>query len=59
MNIRKVKEIARQRDIRTGTMKKGDIIREIQAKEGNSACFDSKKSHECGQQECLWRNDCT
>ena len=58
MNIRKVKEIAQQRDIRVNSMKKGEIIRAIQSKEGNTACFDSWNAHECSQLDCLWRDDC-
>jgi len=40
------------------TAKKGDIIRAIQAAEGNSQCFDTSNAASCGQLECCWRPDC-
>lgn len=58
MRIEEIKEIARIRGVKTGKMKKADIIRAIQQLEGNPACFDTGKATECGQDNCLWREDC-
>ena len=41
-------------DRRVGRFKK-DIIRDIQAKEGNSPCFGTKETCE---NDCLWKADC-
>ena len=58
MKIDEIKAIARQHQIKIGKTKKGDLVRAIQQAEGNSPCFDSKMSKECGQDNCLWRGDC-
>lgn len=58
MKISEIKEIAKQRGIRTANMKKGEIIRSIQEAEGNPTCFDAGKAAACGQADCLWRDDC-
>lgn len=57
MNLQEIKEIARQRGLKAGKMKKGEIIRATQEAEGNSACFDTGKAAECGQEKCLWREE--
>ena len=36
---------------------KKDLIRTIQSKEGNFACFATAKNG-CGQMACCWRPDC-
>ena len=38
--------------------KKGEIIRSIQAAEGNPQCFGTGISETCGQMNCCWRPDC-
>ncbi len=58
MNTEAIKEIAKQRGIKTAKMKKGEIIRAIQAVEGNPTCFDTGQVAECDQMNCLWREDC-
>ena len=58
MNMQEIKKIAKQRGLSTGKMRKAEIIRAIQEAEGNSACFDTGKAAECGQEKCLWREDC-
>jgi hypothetical protein len=40
-----------------GTMKKDQLIRSIQAKEGYESCFKNKTVH-CEQYDCCWREDC-
>jgi hypothetical protein len=58
MKVQELKEIAKQKVVKVGKLKKSDIIRAIQEAEGNSACFDIGKAAECGQLNCLWREDC-
>jgi hypothetical protein len=58
MNLQETKEIARQRGLKAGKMKKGEIIRAMQEAEGNPTCFDNGKAAACGQGKCLWREDC-
>lgn len=58
MKAEEIREIAKQRGVKTGGMKKGEAIRAIQDAEGNPACFDTGKAAECGQMNCLWREDC-
>ena len=58
MKLEEIKEIAKQRGIKAGKMKKVDMVRTIQETEGNQQCFSSGKAEECGQEGCLWREDC-
>lgn len=58
MKREEIKEIAKQHGIRVGNMKKSDLIRTIQEKENNSACFAHGMADRCGQDACLWREDC-
>ncbi|MBU5611921.1 SAP domain-containing protein [Geomonas azotofigens] len=58
MKVQDIKEIAQGMNISCGKLKKGELIRLIQTKEGNIACFDSGQSSQCGQQGCLWAEDC-
>ena len=38
--------------------KKADLIRDIQNAEGNMPCFGSDRVAVCGEDGCLWRQDC-
>lgn len=58
MKADEVKEIAKQRGIKAGKMNKADLIKAIQSNEGNDVCFGSGKFPLCGQNNCLWREDC-
>lgn len=58
MKVEEIKEIAKQRGVKAGKMKKSEIIRSIQVAERNPACFDAGKAAACGQADCLWREDC-
>ena len=58
MKVEQIRAIAAGMGIKTGKMKKGEIIRAIQEAEGNPQCFDTGKAAECGQANCLWRKDC-
>jgi hypothetical protein len=58
MNMQEIKGIANKMGVKTGKMKKSESIRAIQEAERNPACFDTGKANECGQDKCLWREDC-
>lgn len=57
MKMTEVREIAKSLDIKTGKMKKTDLIRAIQTKEGNFPCFQTATDY-CDQIDCCWRKDC-
>jgi hypothetical protein len=58
MKLDEIKEIAKQHNIKTGKMKKADLVRAIQQAEGNEVCFEAGRVDSCGQEACLWREDC-
>jgi hypothetical protein len=58
MTIKKVRDIAKTKGIKTGNMKKENIIRAIQRAEGNFDCFGTALDGVCNQANCLWREDC-
>jgi len=58
MKLDEIKEIAKRHNIKAGKMKKADLVRAIQLAEGNKVCFDTGQAETCGQQACLWREDC-
>ena len=58
MKVAEIRAIAARRGLKTGKLKKSDLIRVMQQAEGNEVCFDTGKAGQCGQQECLWREDC-
>jgi len=58
MNIEQIKEMAKKYNIKAGKARKGDLVRAIQDAEGNDPCFYSNSSDCCGQDSCLWRDDC-
>lgn len=57
MNMTEIKEKAKQLGIQAGKMKKADLIRTIQKKEGNFPCFETAKDY-CNQLACAWRDAC-
>ncbi|MBC8179794.1 SAP domain-containing protein [candidate division KSB1 bacterium] len=57
MKMNDVKKKATILEIKCGKMKKADIIRTIQLKEGNSPCFQTGIAS-CDQDNCCWRTDC-
>lgn len=58
MKLNEIKDIAERQGLKAGKMNKTDLIRSIQRTEGNSDCFNTGMVHTCGQQQCLWREDC-
>ncbi|MBN2791935.1 MAG: SAP domain-containing protein [Desulfuromonadales bacterium] len=59
MNMTEVKAVAKNRGVNPGKMKKVDLIHTIQQVEGNPQCFNINLSKLCGQEQCLWRGDCS
>ncbi len=57
MDMMQIKEKAKQLGLQAGKMKKVDLIRAIQSKEGNFPCFETAKDY-CNQLACSWREDC-
>ena len=57
MKIMEIKEKAKILGVKPGKMKKFDLIRAIQLKEDNDACF-GLGNEQCSQMECCWRSDC-
>jgi hypothetical protein len=58
MKLEEIKELAKQHNIKTGKMKKAELVRAIQEAEKNEACFETGSANECGQETCAWREDC-
>ena len=58
MKLDAIKVIAKQHNINVGKMKKANLLRAIQRAENNEACFETGKANNCGQDDCLWREDC-
>ena len=58
MRLDDIKEIAKQHNIKTGKLKKADLVKTIQQAEGNEVCFETGQAAVCGQLSCLWREDC-
>ncbi len=57
MKMLDIKAKAKDLGIRPGKMKKEELIRAIQEREGNFPCFGSAMEH-CSQEDCCWREDC-
>ncbi|MFA6291457.1 MAG: hypothetical protein WC637_06725 [Victivallales bacterium] len=59
LSITEIKKKARDQGVaQLKNAKKCDIIRSIQAAEGNPQCFATGISETCPQEKCCWRPDC-
>jgi hypothetical protein len=63
MKIVEIRQIAQQKGVISGKMKKADLIRAIQSQEGNNICFESATNpltgvNPCDLSACCWRSDC-
>ncbi len=57
MTVREIRDIAKTMKIKNiSRFRKDGLVRVIQEAEGNSPCF--KNIPNCGETQCLWRNDC-
>lgn len=58
MKMGEIKKMAKALGLNiTPEMKKADIIKAIQIKEGNFDCFGTARDY-CDQERCLFREDC-
>ncbi len=57
-NMGRIRRMAKSLGINTYQMKKTDIIRAIQKKEGNIDCYGTLRVESCGELTCSWRDDC-
>lgn len=58
MKLDDVKKIAADKGIKIGKLRKAELIQQIQLIEGNDPCYATGKADVCGQEQCLWREDC-
>jgi hypothetical protein len=58
MKLEDVRSIAKSRGVHPGKLSETELIRAIQADEGNFDCFATAPGGECDQATCLWRLDC-
>lgn len=58
MKMEEIRSIAKSQGINPGKLSKTELIRSIQAEEGNFNCFATAYAGECDQAGCCWREDC-
>ncbi len=58
MTLKEIKEIAREKGVKAGKMKKDELVRAIQLAEGNFDCYGTAMTGDCSQSDCFWRSDC-
>ncbi len=58
MKLEEIRNIAKARSIHPGKLSKIELVKTIQAEEGNFDCFGSAVDGECDQLGCSWRDDC-
>ena len=59
MTVKEIQGIAKKMGLKAGKMKKADLVQTIQTAEGNTPCFQTGAAGSCGQDNCMWRSDCT
>jgi len=58
MKMIQIKKYAGKKGVHSGKMKKAELIRAIQAAEGNPTCYGSERKSYCQEANCLWESDC-
>jgi hypothetical protein len=58
MRMEEIRERGRALGVAGSRMRKAEMIRAIQSKEGNPACYGAPWRFECPQLQCCWRSDC-
>jgi len=58
MNVKEVTAIAKSMGLKIGKLRKAELINSIQTAEGNIRCFGTERVQYCGEEGCLWRDDC-
>ena len=57
MRVSDIRKRAKALGVKSGKLKKADLIRAVQEAEGNFPCFGTAQGY-CEQQDCCWRDDC-
>ncbi|WP_303902116.1 SAP domain-containing protein [Thiohalomonas denitrificans] len=58
MRLEAVRALAREGGIVADNMRKIELVRILQRKEGHAECFGRPGEDVCRQWNCLWREDC-
>lgn len=58
MKYQEVQRLAYTMGIKPFGLTKADLIRRIQDREGNIPCYGTDRVGWCGEEGCLWRQDC-
>ncbi len=58
MKVQEIREIAKDKGVVPGRMRKTELIKAIQRAEGNFDCFGTAEEGTCSQGQCAWREDC-
>ena len=59
MKLQEMREIAKRLGLaKADSLKKVQLVREIQRREGNFDCFATAHDGHCDQSACVWRADC-
>ena len=58
MQMQEIRTIAKDFGLKTSRSTKVDLVRSIQAAEGNFGCFATAIDGACDQMACIWRKDC-
>ncbi|MDO8991022.1 MAG: SAP domain-containing protein [Sideroxyarcus sp.] len=58
MKLTEIRAIAKQHRITLGKLSKSELIKLIQACEGNFDCYATAFAGKCDQGDCGWRGDC-
>jgi len=55
MKLQEIRALAREKGMRSGELKKGDLIRAIQREEGNFDCYGSATTGFSNRNNCFWK----
>lgn len=58
MTLKEIREIAKEKGVKGGKLKKDELVRAIQLAEGNFDCYGTAVTGDCSQSGCFWRSDC-
>jgi hypothetical protein len=58
MKMQDIREIARKQGLKPGKLTKVALVQAIQQSELYTPCFGTELVASCGQEQCMWREDC-
>jgi hypothetical protein len=58
MNIAQIQAMAKDMGLKPGKLRKMELVRAIQRREGAFDCFATAYDGVCDQVNCIWRQDC-